>query len=426
MARTDLSGIEHPAKPLVERIARSRCFTKSARLRDMLLYLSTRAFEDKADQIHEQEVGHRVFGRPPNYDTSTDNIVRVHASMLRKRLEQYFAAEGANEQLILEIPKGNYAPVFRERSVVPANPPNPDIRNFHDWRTWALLVLGVLFLSSAILVLSYFRSAASTVARELASKPAVFDFWSGVFRTHERTDIVLDDADLALYQELTGRKVLLSEYFDRSYLRRLNDSASRELDGNLATAIVLKRHSNFGSATLLWKLSRTANDLRAQTALYFARDYTFRALKADNVILLGNSRSNPWIESFGDRLTIGWEYNVATGAYYPVDLSAGPGAQTKFLTAVSGAEPRDGYAVISLLPNLGHTGSVLILSSSGGAAMDAAADFLSEESSVRTLRSLLLEGTKGGWPYFEALIKINTRSSLPKDMSVLICRRMKP
>ena len=57
--------------------------------------------------------------------------------------------------------------------------------------------------------------------------------------------------------------------------------------------------------------------------------------------------------------------------------------------------------------------------------MEAAADFLSEESSVATLRSSLLEGAKGDWPYFEALIKINTRSSLPKDMLVLICRRMK-
>jgi hypothetical protein len=394
----------------------------------MLLYLSTRAFEEKADQIHEQEVGHRVFGRPPNYDTSTDNIVRVHASILRRRLEQYFAAEGADERLILEIPKGNYAPVIRERPLFPTNPspsPGPAVRNFRDWRTWALMVLGVISVSSVILGFSHFRSAASTVAPEFASKPAVLDFWSRVFRAQARTDIVLDDADLALYQELTGRKVLLSDYFDRSYLRKLNDSGSKELGSDLAAAIVLKRHSTFGSATLLWKLSRTANDLRAQSALYFARDYTFRALKADNVILLGNSRSNPWIESFGDRLSIGWEYNAVTGAYYPVDLSAGPGTERRFLTAVSGTEPRDGYATISLLPNLGGTGSVLVISSSGGAAMEAAADFLSEESSVATLRSSLLEGAKGDWPYFEALIKINTRSSLPKDMLVLICRRMK-
>jgi len=227
VARADLLGVEHPVKVFVGRIASSRHFRKSARLRDMLLYLSTRAFEEKADQIHEQEVGHRVFGRPLNYDTSTDNIVRVHACILRRRLEQYFAAEGADERLILEIPKGNYAPVIRERPLFPTNPspsPGPAVCNFRDWRTWALMVLGVISVSSVILGFSHFRSVASTVAPEFASKPAVLDFWSRVFRAQARTDIVLDDADLALYQELSGRKVLLSDYFDRSYLRKLNDS----------------------------------------------------------------------------------------------------------------------------------------------------------------------------------------------------------
>src|SRR5579863_1617618 len=100
---------------LVERVASSRYVNRSARLRDMLIYLADRVLDEEAGEIHEQEVGHRVFGRPSDYDTTSDNIVRVHASMLRKRLEQYFAAEGANEPLTVEIPKGNYAPVFHER-----------------------------------------------------------------------------------------------------------------------------------------------------------------------------------------------------------------------------------------------------------------------------------------------------------------------
>jgi hypothetical protein len=66
---------------------------RSARLRDLLVYLTTRVLEDEVFEIHEQEVGHKVFGRPANYDTGSDNIVRVHAAMLRKRLEQYFAEE---------------------------------------------------------------------------------------------------------------------------------------------------------------------------------------------------------------------------------------------------------------------------------------------------------------------------------------------
>src|SRR5215469_12021273 len=104
-------------KLLVERVSSSPQLNRSARLRDMLIYVSSRVLDEEAGEIHEQEVGHKVFGRPANYDTSSDNIVRVHASMLRKRLEQYFAEDGANEPVIVEVPRGNYAPVFRDREV---------------------------------------------------------------------------------------------------------------------------------------------------------------------------------------------------------------------------------------------------------------------------------------------------------------------
>lgn len=98
--------------------SREPLFQQSARLRDLLLYLTDRVLDGDVDEIHEQEVGVKVFGRPANYDTSSDNIVRVHASMLRKRLEQYFASEGADEPMVVEIRKGNYAPIFHARPEV--------------------------------------------------------------------------------------------------------------------------------------------------------------------------------------------------------------------------------------------------------------------------------------------------------------------
>ena len=97
---------------LVERVSASSYFNRSARLRDLLHYLTERVLEDESCEIREHEVGHKVFGRALDYDTTADNIVRVHASMLRKRLEQFFATEGIDEAWLIEIPQGNYAPVF--------------------------------------------------------------------------------------------------------------------------------------------------------------------------------------------------------------------------------------------------------------------------------------------------------------------------
>src|SRR5207248_2939872 len=122
--------------------------------------------------------------------------VRVHASMLRKRLEQYFADEGAHESVIIEIPKGNYAPVFRERGEValPPSIPVPEIPivtpSGGDRRLWALGLLASIFACSTAFLLLRGGSAPGV---DDARRPNVTLFWSQVFHTNRPTDIVLDD-----------------------------------------------------------------------------------------------------------------------------------------------------------------------------------------------------------------------------------------
>jgi hypothetical protein len=135
--------------------------------------------------------------------------------------------------------------------------------------------------------------------RAVSLASPVRDFWSGVFVPGQKTDVVLDDAALGLFQELDGRPVALSQYFDRSYQRRLAGKT------DLAT-IVAKRQSSYSSVNLLWQLSHTAAALGSDWNPHFARDYSFRELKGNRAMLLGNSRSNTWIEPFEARLGIRW------------------------------------------------------------------------------------------------------------------------
>src|SRR5690348_11508015 len=79
-------------RALLQRVLWSPQIEKSTRIRDLLTYLCERTFEEPAAEIHEQEIGQRVFGRPPAYETAVDNVVRVTVSQARKKLEQYFAA----------------------------------------------------------------------------------------------------------------------------------------------------------------------------------------------------------------------------------------------------------------------------------------------------------------------------------------------
>jgi hypothetical protein len=407
---------------LVERVAASRHIAKSARLRDLLFYLSDRVLRGSAEEIHEQEVGHKVFGRPPDYDTGSDNIVRVHASTLRKRLEQYFADEGADEPVILEIPKGTYAPVFRKRQEFEAVAlPAPELAAeapARDRRVMVLAVVASLFALTTVALLVFGRRPAPEVER---LGPTVKLFWSQVFHGAQPTDVVMDDAAVGLYQELSGKTLALSEYFDRSYLRSVPDgAAAAKLDEATASALVLRRQSSYATVSFLQKLFQISGPESQRITVVFARDYSFRGLKSDNAVLLGTPRSNPWIEPFLPRLGLRWTFDKAQGTYYPEDTWAS-GDQKVFHTADAG-ESREGYCGIALLPNLGGNGSVLIVSATGGSAFNAAASFLSDETAMSNLRKRLPAEKDNAFPYFESLIRVKGRSTLPKDAVVAICR----
>jgi len=49
-----------------------------------------------------------VFGRAGNFDSQNDSIVRVHVGRLRWKLAEYYNSEGADDHLVISVPKGSY------------------------------------------------------------------------------------------------------------------------------------------------------------------------------------------------------------------------------------------------------------------------------------------------------------------------------
>ena len=100
---------------LVLRVAESAHFQKSPKLRDFLLYVCERTLQNRQDEVREHQIGNQVFGRRQTYSPAEDNIVRVEARQLRKRLDEYFAVECKDEPVVIVIPKGTYIPSFAPR-----------------------------------------------------------------------------------------------------------------------------------------------------------------------------------------------------------------------------------------------------------------------------------------------------------------------
>jgi len=239
--------------------------------------------------------------------------------------------------------------------------------------------------------------------------------------TTPATTISFADASLGLYQDLAGRTLSLSDYFGRDYLRTLSETDAGKLDPLTSHSIILRRYSSYASANLLWKLFQVSGSAQQQTSVHFVRDYTFRALKANNAVLLGNRRSNPWIEPFESHLGLRWVYDKPLGVQYPVDTWNSSADKNLYRPTETG-EAREGYCLIALLPNLGGNGNVLIISGTGGATINTAADFLADEQFVTHLRQRLPAAKDGLFPHFEALMRVKGRSPQPHDTAMVVCR----
>jgi len=90
----------------------SGIFNRAPNLAQLLTYVCAKYFEGSAEQIKEYNIAVDALGRPADFDQKRDSIVRVEAHRLRKRLREYYSAEGAEHALHIDIPPGQYAPRF--------------------------------------------------------------------------------------------------------------------------------------------------------------------------------------------------------------------------------------------------------------------------------------------------------------------------
>lgn len=103
------------------RIMASATFQPVARLRRFLQFTVNETIAGRGDKLKEYVVGVHVFGKEAAFDPRTDPIVRVQARRVRARLVGYYQQEGLNDEVVIDLPKGRYAPTFR-RSTGDATP----------------------------------------------------------------------------------------------------------------------------------------------------------------------------------------------------------------------------------------------------------------------------------------------------------------
>src|SRR5262244_1724895 len=153
-----MGSAENQVEPLrrqLERVLASPGFARSERLSRLLRFVVERHLEGRDNELKESLIAIEVFGRPPDYDPKRDPIVRAEASRLRARLSEYYLAQGKDDAVVIELPKGGYIPVVRsaERTDKPAAPEGSKLSTW-----WVSVGAALALLVVAVAAISWWRS----------------------------------------------------------------------------------------------------------------------------------------------------------------------------------------------------------------------------------------------------------------------------
>jgi hypothetical protein len=423
-------------RALVQRVVKSQAFSRSPAMRAFLLYVTDHAILGRTDMLKEQTIGTEVLGRRPNYDPADDNIVRVRAHELRERLGKYFASEGSDEQVVVTIPRGAYAPEFvpREAAASELPPPLPTAQPIEAppamkqvarplARHWLVFagVLVVAVCASIVLTRSMLRGG----SRDILVHPsdAGHDFWGQFFdKPNEELKIVYSDSSFALWQDLSGKTLNLGEYLNHKYLN-VNDDKLFD--------VAARRVASPADIAISAHLGTLAGDFGGQVSVEFARDASSDFLRRGNTVLIGSHRSNPWVEVYEPNMNFVLSQDPHSGA--PSFLNRAPQANEAPVYAIPAmfdtqrTEEKEfiGYGVVALLKGCGDRGLTVLAEGLNSQATQAAGDLVTDPQRLDALlRSI---GHKPGTNVapFEALIQI---TSLPAeyDNPKVVAFRLRP
>ncbi|HTS24313.1 MAG TPA: hypothetical protein VMH81_00445 [Bryobacteraceae bacterium] len=158
----------------LEAILASPVFRNSKRYAAVLRYVVEKAFDGHAERLKERNIGVDVFGRPADYDTASDHVVRSAMAEVRKRLAQYYQERGENSGLRIEVQPGSYIPQFREiadrfapvapEAAEPETEVTPLTEPVHRRRVrWKLLAgIGIVTVACAALITFLVRGASTS------------------------------------------------------------------------------------------------------------------------------------------------------------------------------------------------------------------------------------------------------------------------
>jgi len=390
----------------IDRLTKSHSLHSSESLCRLLRYLAEHSLDHPGVALKEYQIATEVLGRPAGFDPQSDSTVRVQAGRLRVKLAEHYGQEGIDDPILVEVPKGSYGLTFQLRAkpparVVEASLPGTQERGIEvlsSNRGWAIavVVLSVMLAASFITSALLLSQRPRTQSAPSQPAPAAYQLFWNRFLTGPQEPLVVFSNGSFVGRPETGMR----------YFNPASDTR----------AFILDHYTGVGEVLAIHQLDHVFSVLNQPLRVKRGALFSLDDAKNNDLIFVGSPSENltlldiPGTQDFVfHRLDSG----PRKGDLAVLNVHPLPGEPQIFLATPANQATVEDYAVVSLLPGLDSSRSILILAGNSTFGTQAAVEFVCREDSIKELLQRLNVSKANDLKPFEALLHVKIAHGVP-------------
>jgi hypothetical protein len=413
LTRTFAAGREQCFQQ-VDKLINSHSLRGSESLCKLLRYLAEHSLDHPGVALKEYQIATEVLGRSPGFDPQSDSTVRVQAGRLRMKLAEYYAHEGLDDPILVEVPKGSYALTFQLRTPLASGPAQhpigvereekPAVRSSNRGWVIAVVCLAVLLAASlltTVMILGRGRSPAEAKDQT----PAAYQiFWNRFVTAPQPPWVIFSNANFV------GRPQTNMHYFNPS-----TDSR----------AVLLDHYTGVGEVLAIHELDRVFGLLNRQLRVKRGALFSLDDVRNNDLIFVGSPAENlTLLEIPGTKEFVFQPVNSGPrkGDVAVINVHPQSGESQAFMASPSSQSVSEDYAIVALKPGLDPAHSMLILAGTTTVGTQAAAEYVCREDSLAELLQRMGVAKPGEIKPFEALLRVKVTHGVPVKTDLVALR----
>jgi len=393
----------------IDKVIKSHSLHSSESLCKLLRYLAEHSLDHPGIALKEYQIATEVLGRPAGFDPQSDSTVRVQAGRLRVKLAEYYAHEGPDDPIVVEVPKGSYTLTFHLRpskSGVPAAVAlvlesavkKEEAQPFSRGRVITVAVFSVLLaasLSTTAILLSQRTRMQAAISQAVPFAYQIF--WNRFLTGPQQPWVIFSNGNFV------GRPETGMRYFNPS-----SESDRR--------TFILDHYTGVGEVLAIHELDHVFAFLNRPLRVKRGALFSLDDAKNNDLIFVGSPSENlslldiPGTQEFVFRRL---DSGPRKGDLALLNVHPLPGEPRTFLGTPANQPTTEDYAVVSLLPGLDPSRSILILAGDTTFGTQAAVEYVCREPSIKELLQRLKVSKPSELKPFEALLHVKIAHGVP-------------